>query len=272
MFSPYYAAARRRGAADPLQHCAMNAALYGPSKARWCMTERSGAVVSRDAEHLRIGPSVMHWDGAQLRVEIDERSVPHLGRIRGTVRVTPHALTAHVEAIDSEGEHRWTPFAPSARVEVDLPHPGLRWSGHGYFDGNHGSRPLEADFRAWTWSRATLSDGGAAVLYDVERRDGSLLELALRIHPDGQITRFDSPPLAPLDGTIWGVDRVTRADAGSTPRILHTMEAAPFYTRSALETTLLGQRVTGVHESLDMDRFTARWVQRLLPFRMPRFN
>ncbi|HBM14153.1 MAG TPA: carotenoid 1,2-hydratase, partial [Rhodospirillaceae bacterium] len=27
---------------------------------------------------------------------------------------------------------------------------------------------------------------------------------------------------------------------------------------------------TGVHESLNLDRFNKRWVQVLLPFRMPR--
>ena len=29
VFSPYYALARRRGAGDPLDHCALNVALYG---------------------------------------------------------------------------------------------------------------------------------------------------------------------------------------------------------------------------------------------------
>jgi len=33
---------------------------------------------------------------------------------------------------------------------------------------------------------------------------------------------------------------------------------------------LLGESVTAMHESLSLDRFRARWVQMLLPFRMPR--
>jgi carotenoid 1,2-hydratase len=31
-----------------------------------------------------------------------------------------------------------------------------------------------------------------------------------------------------------------------------------------------GEAVTAVHESLSLDRFSARWVQGLLPYRMPR--
>ncbi len=250
-----------------MQHCALNVALYGPRKARWCMTERDSAQVTREAQHFQVGPSSMHWDGTTLVVAIDEIAVPHLGRVRGQVRLHPNFLTEHVETIDSHGRHRWTPFAPSARVEVELPRPGLSWAGHGYFDGNSGDRPLEADFSTWTWSRATLPDGGAAVLYDVVRRDGSALALALHFGRDG-VGRFVSPPLARLPGTLWGVDRDTRSDGAA--RVLRTLEAAPFYTRSAVETELLGAVVTGVHESLVMDRFTARWVQTLLPFRMPR--
>ena len=48
------------------------------------------------------------------------------------------------------------------------------------------------------------------------------------------------------------------------------LEDTPFYARSLLATTLLGEPVTAVHESLSMLRFRQRWVQYLLPFRMPR--
>ena len=231
------------------------------------MTERGAGQVTRDAHHFQVGPSAMHWDGSVLVVDVDELAVPHLGRVQGQIRLYPEMITDHVQTIDSHGLHRWTPFAPRARVELRLPRPGLSWAGHGYFDGNSGDRPLEADFATWTWSRASLPDGGAAVLYDVVRRDGSMLDLALRFGPAG-VSAFPSPPPVSLPGTIWRVDRATRSDGGA--RVLQTMEAAPFYTRSAIETELLGARVQGVHESLAMDRFTARWVQTLLPFRMPR--
>jgi carotenoid 1,2-hydratase len=33
---------------------------------------------------------------------------------------------------------------------------------------------------------------------------------------------------------------------------------------------MMGERTSAMHESLDMDRFTAPLVQAMLPFRMPR--
>ena len=52
--------------------------------------------------------------------------------------------------------------------------------------------------------------------------------------------------------------------------VLSTWEDAPFYARSALETTLFGERVEAVHESLSLTRFVSPIVQWMLPFRMPR--
>jgi carotenoid 1,2-hydratase len=57
---------------------------------------------------------------------------------------------------------------------------------------------------------------------------------------------------------------------GYGARIVRTLEDAPFYSRSLLDTRLLGSSAPAIHESLDLDRFRARWVQCLLPFRMPR--
>jgi carotenoid 1,2-hydratase len=50
--------------------------------------------------------------------------------------------------------------------------PQLRWSGGAYLDSNTGQQPLEDAFANWHWSRAPLHDGAAAVLYDVQPRDG----------------------------------------------------------------------------------------------------
>ena len=73
-----------------------------------------------------------------------------------------------------------------ARVDVEMEHPGLRWSGAGYFDHNSGDEPLEAGFRNWDWSRA---HAGADTLihYDARTRDGSDCELALRLKADGVV-------------------------------------------------------------------------------------
>ena len=269
MFSPYYAAARRRGNGDPLEHCALNVALYGAGGRRWALTERSGRALARGPARLGIGPSALSWDGNALKVQIDEVTAPFPSRLRGTVLVHPAALPGRSFALDPAGRHVWTPIAPCARVEVALERPALRWRGAAYFDANAGSEPLEAGFRSWDWSRAELRRG-TAVLYDAVRRDGSTRLLALRFDPDGGVESFAPPPPVALPASGWRIGRGTRADAGHGATVLQTLEDTPFYARSLLRTHLLGEGATAVHESLSLDRFRTRWVQALLPFRMPR--
>ena len=266
--NPYYAWARRRGPADPQNFCALNVALYGPS-GRWAMTERRRAALSRGASWLAIGPSALSWDGNALTVTIAETGAPVPRPVKGTVRLYPEALETRVVAIDHAGRHRWSPIAPCARVEVALERPNLSWSGRAYCDTNSGDAPLEADFAQWHWSRASLANG-TAVLYDVTPREGGGRSLALRYDRAGGVAEFPLPPRVPLPATLWRVARQTRADAGHAPVLRETLEDAPFYARSVLETRLCGEAATAVHESLSLDRFRAPWVQAMLPFRMPR--
>ena len=266
MFSPFYAWGRRRGVGDPQQYCALNVALYGRPK-RWAMTERGRSALYRDRTQLRIGPSLVRWDGDCLVIDIEEVTAPLPSRLRGQVRVHPGALTGRVFTLDGAGRHRWSPIAPVSRVEVAMTSPGLSWSGPGYLDSNWGERPLEADFVHWDWCRAPMPDG-AAILYNATRREGGEQSLALRVGKNGEVSDFTPPPRVELPATFWRVPRNTRADAAVTVR--QTLEDAPFYSRSVIDTHLLGQRVTAMHESLSMDRFTAPWVQAMLPFRIPR--
>ncbi len=269
MFSPYYAWARRRGRGDPLHHCAVNAVLYGPGRKRWALTERGRDSLQRDAASLEIGPSSLSWDGDALTIRLDEVTVPIPSRLRGTVRVHPAALSDRTLALDAAGQHHWSPLASCARVEVALERPSLRWSGPGYLDTNAGASPLEDSFERWDWSRAALGNG-AAVLYDVTRRDGSALSIALRTDPSGRVEDVEPPPPLRLPRTRWGVERTTRSDAGHTASVLRTLEDAPFYARSVLSSRLLGEAVTPMHESLSLNRFRLGPVQAMLPFRMPR--
>ncbi len=267
VFSPYYARARRQGPADPHAHCALNVALYGDVK-RWAMTERGAGDLSIAPAHLAIGPSALAWDGETLEIRIHERCMPDFRRLAGTIRVRPPGLIDHEVLLDTAGRHRWRPLAPKAQVEVDLESPRLRWTGTAYIDSNSGSEPLEEGFSTWSWSR-TAHGGDVMVLYDATRRDGTTLEVARIFGPDG-IRDVPSPPRHYLKSGLWGMKRPTRADHGSAPSIVRRLEDAPFYTRSEIRTVLLGQPAHGVHESLDLDRFSRRWVQALLPFRMPR--
>lgn len=268
VFSPYYAWARRRGPVDPFAHCAVNVALYGPGQ-RWAMTERGRGDVTATPERLVIGPSSLAWDGGCLTIRIEERSMPSGRRIRGVVRVHPVALIDHEVALDRSGLHRWRPLAPRARVEVAMELPGVAWSGTGYFDSNHGDAPLASGFSSWTWSRASLGDD-TLVLYDAVARDGQAFHLARLFAADGGVFDVVAPPEVRLKTGGWGVVRKTRADAGTVPRLLRRLEDSPFYTRSEIVARVLGREAHGVHESLDLDRVGRRWVQLMLPFRMPR--
>jgi len=269
VFSPYYARARRRGDADPENHCALNVALYGRGDKRWALTERPRASLARSAATLAIGPSALEWDGDTLAVRIDEVTAPLPARIRGVVRVHPAALAGGAYALDAAGHHRWLPIAPCAHVEVALERPALRWSGPGYLDANAGDEPLEDSFASWSWSRAATR-AGTAVLYDVLRRDGGRHSLALGFDAGGETRAIDSPPVAALPATGWRVARATRTDPGSRATVVRTLEDTPFYARSLVAAQLAGEPVTAVHESLSLDRFRSRWVQALLPFRTPR--
>ena len=275
VFSPYYASARRRGRPNPMNHCALNVALYGPRASRWAMTERGGARVTREASALGIGPSALEWIDDGLTLDINEVCAPLPRRVRGKIRLQPSALAEHSFLIDASGRHRWTPYAPCARIDVRLEEPRLRWSGIAYFDSNCGAEPLEEAFRSWTWSRASVP-GGTVVLYDVAPRSNAPSSdvpgcaLALRFGHDASAEAIDLPPVVQLPATGWRVARRTRADLGYAARVVQTLEDAPFYSRSLLDTHLLGAVAPAIHESLDLNRFRARWVQCLLPFRMPR--
>ena len=268
MFSPYYALARRGGAAaDPLGFCALNVSLHGGPK-RWSMTEHGRRAVVREPDMLGIGRSLVQWQGDSLIFEIDEFAAPLPLRIRGQVRVHPEALTGHAVRLDAAGLHRWRPVAPRAWVEVSFEQPNLRWSGVGYLDSNDGDAPLEEAFSRWDWARAPLGRS-TAIVYDVTDRTGADRPLALRVDRSGVVAEQSSPTRVALPRTAWRLPRFTRADDGAAG-VAQTVQDSPFYARSILDTRLFGEPARAMHESLDLDRFTAPWIQAMLPFRIPR--
>jgi carotenoid 1,2-hydratase len=267
VFSPYYAWARRRGAADPENFCAINVALYGRGGKRWCMTERGVRDMQRDAVHFKVGPSAMAWRDGALEVTIAETTVPIPRPVRGVVRLIPSALSDHQERLDSQGLHRWQPVAPFARVTADFESPALRWSGAGYHDMNWGAEPLEQAFSSWTWSRAAVKDA-AYVLYDTLRRDGSRYAFALRFDDRGQASPCPMPAPVPLGRSGWRMDLETRSEGPAS--ITATLEDSPFYARALVAAQIDGARVTSFYECLSLDRFRKPVVQAMLPFRMPR--
>ena len=266
VFSPYYAHARRRASTDPRDHCALNVALYQRHRGRWALTERGREDLHTGADHLRIATSSLRWEQDQLVVDIDERCAPWPRRLRGTLRLDGPFREDLCFALDPAGRHQWGPIAPATRAHLNLDMPDVRWSGSAYLDSNAGDEPLEKAFRRWHWSRHPAPDGSTEVHYDVDLRDGGQTLLALRIPNQGPALGLPASQREALPSTGWQVTRASRF--GTTPtRVVRTLEDTPFYARSLLQT---GPATLVMHESLDLDRFKQRWVQCLLPFRMPR--
>ena len=115
-------------------------------------------------------------------------------------------------------------------------------------------RRLKSDFAHWTWARFPLRDGNA-IVYDTVPRDGPPVSLALRYRSATvQSKRFEPPHAVALPRTGW---RMTREVRSETPddTAARTLEDTPFYARSVVTSRLLGERATGMHESLSLDRF-----------------
>jgi carotenoid 1,2-hydratase len=269
VFSPYYRRARAKGVTNPEDFCAINVAIYSRGAARWTMTERAAGRVTRDADTFTIGPSAMHFDGATLVIDIEERGFPIIVPVRGQIRVTPLAMPGRSFALDDAQRHHWRPIAPVARIDVDMRQPALRWSGSAYLDHNHGREPIEDGFRAWDWSR---SDAGreAFVLYDTQPRQGAPRNLALRFCENGELEQIEPPPRRRMAHSLWGIARCTRSEADAS--ITRTLVDAPFYARSLMQSRIAGRDMIGMHESLSLDRLTLPVVQAMLPFKMPRLG
>lgn len=268
VFSPYYAWSNW---ADPLQHCAINVALYrlDGKGGRWAMTERGAKSVSRDATHFRVGPSSLSWENGALIANIEEITFPLPSRLKGQIRLTPQVQTQARVVLDNAGRHVWRPLAPRARVELSFQSPHLSWGGDGYFDTNSGTEPLQRAFKNWHWGRAHRRND-LMLFYDVDRRDGVKSALALKVSSSGTVTEIPSPPTQNVASTFWRIDRTAWSDTGASIEIAKTLEDTPFYARSALTTTLAGERVSMMHESLNLDRLKSPIVRAMLPFRMPR--
>jgi len=266
VFSPWYAWS---GRGDPTNHCCINVATYGKG-GRFAMTDRGTTALRRSPDQFTVGPSSMTWKDDHLVIDINEiSSLPLISRMRGKITVTPSAITQTELPLTPDGAHVWRPFAPIARIYVDLEANGWQFDGHGYFDSNFGTRPLESDFKTWTWARYPTATG-ATCFYDAVRHDGTTLETAIGFTPDGAARHVKAPAPTPFKRTLWALRRDTRADPHTTPRQIKSMLDAPFYSRSVVETQLDGQTVQGVHEALDLNRYANPLLKPMLAVRVPR--
>lgn len=268
VFSPYYALARARGRGDPEHHVAMNVALTGTPN-RWAMTERGRAALDRSADAISIGRSAMRWRGTELHIVVDETTAPIPRRLLGEVVVRPRGRTPWAFRLDGAGRHRWHPLAPLCDIEVRFSQPGLAWSGTGYFDTNNGDEPLEAAFQSWDWTRYEVGNE-ARIAYDAIEQGGTSRPLSLTVA--GSLVSADAPvSYYALKRSMWGIPRRIPCDDGERGEILETMVDAPFYARTAIRSTIGGQSVCGVTESLVLSRVSNPLVRLMLPFKTPRW-
>ena len=95
------------------------------------MTDRGQTALRQTSDMLTIGPSSLHWTGKQLVIDVDEiSSLPIISRMRGQITLTPPALTQIELPLTADGAHVWRPFAPIARISVDLEAEGWQFDGH----------------------------------------------------------------------------------------------------------------------------------------------
>lgn len=234
------------------------------------MTDRRSGVVSRQTNQLNIGPSSMVWDGQNLIIDIDEvSSWPLISRMKGRITIQPK-LNFDVELpLSADGAHVWKPFAPIARIDVDLNNPDWQWSGNGYVDSNKGTRRLEDDFDRWTWARFPTKSG-ALCMYHITCRDGSEASGNISFSNNGQSSSRPGLSQASFATTKWGLKRAVGCDHGAHPRQVMSMLGGPFYNRCLVQTEVDGERLTGVHETLDLRRYTSPLVKWMLATRIPR--
>ena len=233
------------------------------------MTERGADALRRSATDLSIGRSALSLTGDRLSIDLDEWTVPLPRRLRGRITVDLGPVFAETFALDDQHRHFWRPIAPCANATVTFDKPATVWRGKAYVDMNTGSQPLETCFQSWNWSRAECGKA-TRILYDTLPRTGQSQALALEYRPDGTMGTFDPDPLQALRRTGWGIERATRPLQANTARILRTLEDTPFYSRSMIASGNDYNESRSIHESVDLDRFRTRWVQALLPFKMPR--
>ena len=265
VFSPWYSWSGRK---NPHNHCSLNVVTYG-KRGRWTMTERKEKSIGLDANNFQIGPSNICWNGKSLDINFKEITIPHLDSLEGTISIYPEYITDIEVLLKPDGTHIWRPFAPISRIKVETNKKGWKWEGNAYLDGNFGTRALEQDFSYWTWSRLPFANH-TTTFYDAELKNRTTTNIALKFSKDGSVTTLEPPPLKKVKRTKWFLKRVARSDQDFDPLQNKPLLDAPFYSRSELLTKINGEKTIGIHEALDMTRFTNPFIQPLLCVKIPR--
>lgn len=258
VFSPRYAARRT---ATPVEHCAVNLALYARGRRRaWVFSEYAGAAI--EAGLLRIGSSTLAYapDGS-VRLHVCDRTAPWGRTIEAEVTLAPRCAPGPVVPIVDGLPHHWQALAPRAEARLVVPSLDVAIDGVGYHDTNAGDEPLGLRLPGWRWGRI---HGTARSLVCLEPPPPARA-IHATVGPDG--VRILRGPAIPTSWrrTGWGLPVPARISAGglSVPST-HLLESSPFYARQEGE-------ADGAHalaEVADFRRFRSPLIRWMAHFRM----
>lgn len=258
VFSPRYAARSARGAL-PLQHCAVNFALYQHGLRRqWVLSEYAHAEAS--ARELRIGDSRLRYrEDGTVEFFVRARTAPFGAVTKASLSFRPEGPGLPPLHLVEGLSHTWEPRALRARATLRLPMLDETLEGMGYHDSNAGNSPLGGDLPGWTWARV---HGPEATHVQYSLPSGQQVRVAataetatLERRARGQV---------PWARTGWGLKVPTVLEAGpsrlDSPRLL---ESSPFYARLEASAPL----VHALGEVADFRRFRSPLIRWMAHFR-----
>jgi carotenoid 1,2-hydratase len=254
LFSPRYAA---RPHALPIEHCAVNFALYvGGRRRQWVLTEyptatQSGGVLSIGRSSLRVCA-----DGT-VEIDLRERLAPFGPETRAEMVLRPTAPGVGAVPLLPDGSHTWEPRAPRCEAELRLPLLGQSLQGHGYHDANAGDAPLGSSLPSWSWTRVHAPDRTA-----IDFRLPAGERITLRTGTEGSSLARDQMPSPNETSTSWGlrVPRTLSAGGLEVPAP-DLVESSPFYARQVAR----AGELHAIGEVADFRRFRSplvRWMAR----------
>lgn len=256
LFSPRYAA--RRGAL-PIEHCAVNFALYvGGRRKQWVLSEYAHGTQSDGV--LSIGRSLfqVNSDGS-VEIDLRERLAPFGAETRAELVLRPTAPGLGVVPLLPDGSHVWEPRAPRCDAELRLPLLGHVLQGHGYHDANAGDSPLGSTLPSWSWTRVHAPDQTA-----IDFRLPAGERLTVRTTEGGSSLSRDEAPVPEVTPTSWGlrIPRTLSAGGLEVPGP-DLVESSPFYARQVARSGDLH----AIGEVADFRRFRSPLVRWMAHFR-----
>jgi carotenoid 1,2-hydratase len=260
LFSPRYSVAARRGGL-PLEHCAVNFALYRQgARLCWVLSEYP-RVELEAASRLRIGGSTLSYEDGAVRMQVEERTAPWGRPVRARLVLEPMTALGDEVQLAPGLPHWWRPMAPRARARLEVATEGVAVEGWGYHDTNHGAEQLGARLSGWHWSR---THGARETVVDYVLPDG-VAPVKVTAGPEGVLCeRGPRGEAAPTVLTGWGLRVPRHLRAGNTvvgaPRLL---ESSPFYAR--VEAREGGMDTLG--EVADFRRFHSPLIRWMAHFR-----